>query len=354
MYFSLLNHCILVVGAERGVIYNLKERKAIELEKETCELVAYAEKGNALNDGMKKSDALLRLAEIGWGFFSEQRYFVDKIRPYNHFTLTRPDLAPQNPQIAYLQLNHTCRIGAKECGKRFCAPCRCTDEGTDVLTLEQWIDIAERLYHAGVRKFFLTGGDVLEYEELSQLCSYMRKLGVIPVLIVNHADERLHVMDKDIPLIIYLCADKQSDDEIKVVTGEFEHVTVLSDSASLAGSAFEAGGKIRSVHVKNKAVIDKKDFVIPGVEEFYQRKDRDLCLLGKVFVKSNADVVPCFQMGENKVGNLLNDSVRVIVHSLSEKYWRSDTKKDAGCISCEWFYACPVCKGMSAEKVCPL
>ncbi|MDE6387820.1 MAG: hypothetical protein K2L82_08465 [Lachnospiraceae bacterium] len=354
MYFSLLNHCILVFGAEKGVIYNLKERKAIELEKEECGLVAYAEKGNALSDGMEKSDTLLRLAKIGWGFFSERRYFIDKIRPYNHFTLTRPDLAPENPQIAYLQLNHRCRLGAKECGKRFCTPCRCTDVGTDVLALEQWIDIAERLYHAGVREFILTGGDVLEYEGLPRLCDYMQRLGVMPVLIVNHADERLRVIDKDIPLIIYLCADKQSADEIKAATGEFEHVTVLSDSGFPSGSALLTGGKIRSVQVKNMAVIDKNDFLIPGVAEFYQRKDRDLCLLGKVFVKSNADVVPCFQMGGNKVGNLLDDSVRAIIHSLSEKYWKGNTPKDAGCISCEWFYACPVCKGMSAEKVCPL
>lgn len=348
MYFSLLNQCVLVLGEEKGVIYNLKERRAIELDSAACELMAYSEKGNRLTDEMEKSDMLRHLKEIGWGFFSEHRYFIDKIRPYNHYTLTRPDLAPDNPQAAYLQLNHTCRIGAKECRTRFCTPCRCTNENDNSLTLHQWTDIVDRLYCTGVRTFFLTGGDVLAYEELGELCSHIRAFGIMPVLIVNCADERLQAVDKDIPLLIYMCAGGISIDEIRSAAAAFKHVTVLSEHS------VPADEKIRSIQVKSTGIIERDNFVIPGVDEFYQRKDRDLCLFGRIFVKSNGDVVPCFQMGEDRIGNLCDDSVRAIVQALSEHYWRGNTKIDAACRKCEWFYACPVCKGMSSEKVCPL
>lgn len=350
MYFSLLNHCFLVSGKEKGVVYNLKERKAIELEKEEHRIVAWAERGNELKDGMKTSEVLLDLEKKGWGFFSENRYFVDKLRPYNSFTLTRPDLAPHNPQMAYLQLNHTCGIGADKCQARFCTPCRCTDESRELLTVEQWSGIAGQLYQTGAGTFFLTGGDVLAYEGLTRLCRYIRELGAVAVLVVNHPDERLHRIDKDIPLILYLCDHTYSQEAILAVVREFEQVTVLSDGSF----DFGTDTNFNMVLVKNTEEISREDFVIPGVDEFYQRKDRDVCLYGKVFVLSNGDVVPCFRMECEKVGNLLRGSLKTIVHSLAEKYWRRDAKADGRCSGCEWFYACPSCRGMSANQICPV
>lgn len=348
MYFSLLNHCFLAEGKEKSVIYNLKERKTVELDCDSGRLAAFAEAGNELDSSQEQAPVFRKLEEMGWGFFSEQRYYIDKIRPYNRFTLTRPDISPENPQAAYLQLNHTCSLGTEACEKRFCSPCRCSEQEQDLLSAEEWLPIIDILFSFGVRMFLLTGGCVLEYDGLKKLYSHIWQIGASPVLIINRLTDSLRKIDREIPIILYPCVFPYSFDEIQAATEGFQQVTLLSEQD------FPEDDHITLVKIKPSMQIGREDFIYPDIDEFYLRKDRDRCLYGKVFVRSNGDVTPCFQPGQPTVGNLKTDSARTVIRRLAETYWRKNTEISDKCSMCEWFYACPSCKAMPEDTICPM
>ena len=164
MFFNLNGECYFVKGLFKGVIYNLYTKSMVELQQEESKLMLQILQGAPCDE----SAFLKELVDKGWGFFSEKRYYIDKLRPYNQMMLVRHDLRPPVPEVAFLQLTNQCSCSVETCRKMFCSPCRTDGAELPCLSIDEWKQIIGKLYVAGVRQIILTGGDVTRCEILPQ------------------------------------------------------------------------------------------------------------------------------------------------------------------------------------------
>ena len=85
-YFKLNSECFLVTGVKKSVIYNLLSKKMIWLDEEQSEIVKLAE----LGDKVDENNSLLKdLVDNGWGQFSDEKIYVEKIRTKNLFSINQ-------------------------------------------------------------------------------------------------------------------------------------------------------------------------------------------------------------------------------------------------------------------------
>lgn len=344
MYFKLNNSCFIKNGENGSVLYNLAKNDLVELDSDETKLLLLADSGVKLTGNEEKFGLLKALEEMGYGFFSEHNYFVDKLRPYNKFSLTRPDLFPLNPTTAYLQLTNKCRLGADFCSKRFCSPCMC-DENEISMKLDEWKNVVDSLIEFGTKVFVLTGGNILMYSELQGLADYIRKSGANVSILINEIDDRIYQLDKSMQIICNQCNFEYSDEQLSELIDYFPNLTVMSTYDPKIE-------KDKLIKITSEYKIEKENFAKPDIEKYYLRKDRDLCLTGKIFITSSGNIVPCFTMKNKIIGNVLHENIKKLIKSLAERHWNMHSENYKKCADCKWFYACHSCQAFDAEKNC--
>lgn len=346
MYFKLNNACFVKKGGNGSVLYNLEKNDLIELDNSETELLLFADNGGALDGSEEQFKFLKTLEEMNYGFFSEHNYFVDKLRPYNKFSLTRPDLFPLNPTAAYLQLTNRCKLGSDFCSKKFCSPCMC-DENEVSLPLNEWEKVVDLLIECGTAVFILTGGNVLEYGRLRDLTDYIRQAGANVSVVVNEIDGRIYQLDKKVQIICNQCDFEYSDEQLSELIDYFPNFIVMSAHDHKIE-------KDKLIKITSEYKIEKKNFVKPDIEKYYMRKDRDLCLTEKIFITSSGNMVPCFTMKNKIIGNVLNENIKNLIKVLAERHWNIHSDNYKKCAGCKWFYACGSCQAFDAEKNCDI
>lgn len=346
MFFKLNNSCFVKKGENGSVLYDLKKNDIIELDDDEANLLLLADNGVRLTGNEKKFDFLKSLEEMGYGFFSEHNYFIDKLRPYNKFSLTRPDLFPLNPAAAYLQLTNQCRLGTDFCLKKFCSPCTC-DENEASLPLAEWKKIVDSLIECGTAVFILTGGNALAYSELPNLADYIRQKGANASVVINEIDDRIYQLDKNIHIICNQCNFEYSNEKLSELIDYFPNLAVMSAHDPKIE-------KDKLIKIASEHKIKKENFVKPDIEKYYMRKDRDVCLTGKIFITSSGCVVPCFTMKNKIIGNVLHENIKKLIKILAERHWNMNPDNYKKCADCKWFYACGSCQAFDAEKNCDI
>lgn len=344
MYFKLNNSCFIKNGKNGSVLYDLEKKDLIELDSDETELLLLADNGVKLTGKEKQFKLLKSLEKMGYGFFSEHNYFVDKLRPYNKFSLTRPDLFPLNPTAAYLQLTNQCRLGSDFCSKRFCSPCMC-DENEASLPLDEWKKVVDHLIEFGTSVFILTGGNVLMYRELPNLADYIRQAGANVSIVINEIDDKIYRLDKNMQIICNQCSFEYSDEQLSELIDYFPNLIVMSAHDPKIE-------KDKLIKIASEYKIEKKNFAKPDIEKYYMRKDRDVCLIGKIFITSSGGMVPCFTMKNKIIGNVLHEDIKKLIKILAERHWNMRSENYKKCADCKWFYACGSCQAFDAEKNC--
>ena len=84
-YFQLNPECYLITGAHRSLIHNLLTGKILWLDANNTKQILLAEAGNEVNEN---ESTFTELEKLGWGFFSDSKYFVDKLRSTNIYNET--------------------------------------------------------------------------------------------------------------------------------------------------------------------------------------------------------------------------------------------------------------------------
>lgn len=347
MYFNLNNNCHFVRGRSNGIIYNLTIPEMIELSSAESDAIVHS-----MSNEIRPHDYPFfhELEKMGCGFMSEKRYFIDRIRSINKITLMRPDIYPLNFNIAFLQLTWKCSGNEQECLKHFCAPCRTRKCSTD-MAVEQWKGIIDRLHDSAVNGIILTGGDVTMYEGLSELSSYIRKKEIPLSIVLNQYAQNLEKIDKSIPVCIFSCG--QTDVKALVTKfSAFSNMTLIHNSPiQMEQKELFAKHSILTVYAPSEMTITKSSLQPCTVDSFFQRRYFESCLSGKMYINADGNVVPCFQVMEKHIGNVLRQDFSEIHQKLISDYWMKPHRHHK-CISCERYYGCPVCSFMNPDKVC--
>lgn len=347
MYFQLGNDCYFIKGITCGVIYNISEERVIALDKHETDIM------DAVHNGMtcEEEPFLTELCKQGMGFFSQERYYIDRYRLYNNYMLMRPDLRVPQAECAFLQLTNQCVASAEKCREKFCAPCRCYVDREGSLEVEQWQRIVDMLIAAGFLSFVLTGGIVTAYPGLVQLMDYINQHGAGLHLLVNdHCD--LRMLEKDVPVIAYLCS-KEINDEFLSGLVEFKYATVLLPDNIAPSMQQRINARFASVQCvrAEKKPIDMSQMNPCGAQNFFKRRDSDSCFCGKMYIDCCGNLIPCFQAPSQVIGNILSEPFPMLYKKLLMNYWHKPIAHEK-CKQCEWLYSCPICTFMNPDELC--
>lgn len=336
MRFQLNGVCRFEQGRKGGAVYELERGALLQLDAEESATLAAALAGNRVEETAQAEGVLAELAERGCGFFSEERVFVETIRPYNHLLLLRPELRGYALSVAFLQLtSRRCPHDATHCASRFCSPCRITnsEEDREELHPDAWLRIVDELHASGIRAVILTGGAVADYKALPELVRRILSFGIECQIVVNSPAGIPENLPSGVGVIAFVCRPGDAREK------EFTRALERLPRKNLIFAAPPA--------------VERKHLHPCTLESFHRRLDSDSCLNGKIFITSGGRVVPCLQQtaAADTVGDLQTERFIVVYNRLAREHWNRP-KRAGKCAVCELYFACSACSLMDAERVC--
>jgi MoaA/NifB/PqqE/SkfB family radical SAM enzyme len=330
------------------VIYNLITGDAIHLDMAETESMSKTQNGEECT----RDPVFLELCDMGWGFISENRYYIDKLRSYNNLLLLRPDLKPPTLRVAFLQLNNECNYSYQHCRSMFCTPCRQAAKPSGPLSLTDWREVVDLLHFAGAEQIVITGGDVTLYDGLKELIDYIVLKPINVSVILNPQSALINKIPRYVPLKIYLCTACVSELLIERFA-EYNNVSVLCNEEINADSKqklIDADFDVVSV-MSHDIKIQRGSLTPCYLGEYFNKKDNDNCLNGKMYIDSEGQIVPCFQSDSARVGSVLDGNFQKAYRTLVMDYWKKPVSH-VKCNDCEWHFGCPVCAFMIPERQC--
>lgn len=342
MYFYLNEHCFYVHSLNNGAIYDLKKRELYRLDSEENQCLLKSEQRKEV----EKNKFLVELVEQGLGFFSKEKCFVDKVRPYSPYLLSRRDLSPIHVKTAFIKLNDYCRADCDFCGDNFCPVCYCNkDVAKKSLSAMAWKNVLARLMEDfSLQEIFLTGGDIFDYEEIDELIDYITDQKVSLNILLTGDLNVLDKLDKDIHIIV-VAYNRELEDEELCEIHHFDKATILIHEERKE----EAWISHLAPHIRLKKISkefhveSEKDLIKVSKNLFFMRRDGDQCLSNKVYFECNGDVIPCFQGRRTIVGNVKKQSIDSLLMKLVKDHWSEPVTKEK-CKACALYYSCPSCK----------
>ncbi len=349
MFFQLCGECYLVKGEREGVIYHLLKEEMVRLTEEETQALLQAEKG----EECEREPFMEQLQQMEWGFFSDKRVFVDKLRPYNSLMLLRRDLMTFRLETAFLQLTSKCSCGEKHCKEMFCTPCRTVSTYGEEISFEEWKNILNVLAEIKAENVILTGGDLCQYERLGEIIRICRELGLSCSVVLSHYHKKtISQIPKDVPVLVYVCDFSTWEDCIKIAAERKDAVIILNEKMSGFQKKLLTDMQSRIVNVHAYHVLASENNVRPcNLEVFYGKRDGNYCLKGKMYILSGGDVVTCYQSADKVIGNLQRERFQDVYRRLVEECWCRPVQHKK-CKKCSLFYGCNVCMCMDPAIHC--
>lgn len=335
-YFQLNNECYLVLGKKKSTINNIIKKEIIWLDEEQTQLAINFENGETID---ADNDFLNSLSDAGWGFFSEQKYFIDKIRTKNLFS---QNMFYKERPLVYsctLHITNNCNLNCSQCGNIFCPSCiKYSNNSTP--KLNQLKSIIQELLPYGLQEIVLVGGEVALYTDLEKLLDYCSKNSLRTIINTNGT---LLIPNKNnTQFILNIFTYEQLELAQKNYKDRDNIFVVLHDmknTVEIINSTWTVIEKSTSNPEITPSTMRKL-----GVLEFNISKYWNMCLSNRIHIMNNMDVITC--LGESKIiGNLNKDSLTSILLLLYENQWK-DTKvsdDESHCGSCEFRYSCNPC-----------
>ncbi|SET03328.1 radical SAM protein [[Clostridium] polysaccharolyticum] len=346
-YFQLNNECYLVIGKKRATIHNLLKREIIWLDEEQTKLALMFENGEKVDCN---NSFIESLCQAGWGFSSEKKYYIDKIRTKNLFT---QNMFYKERPIIYsctLHLTNECNLNCNKCGNIYCPSC-IKYEDNSLPQIDQLKVLITELKDYGLHEVVLAGGEVALYQQLEELIEYCvgNKLRVT----VNTNGLIKVKADGKIQIILNIFSHEQLElvqKNYKETDNVFVILHDMKKETEFLNPTWRAVEKDTSLPEMKTATMRKL-----GVLEFNTTKFWNTCLCNRIHIMNNLDVVTCLGKTE-LIGNLKSDSLSSIVLKLYENQWK-DTKAaddNNGCSLCEFRYSCTPCILTKKKEPCNL
>jgi len=317
------------------------------LDEGNTKAMLLAEQGNNIDCDEK---TYKELENLGWGFFSESKYFIDKLRTTNVFNENKTWKNSPNLIFATVQITNECNSKCEFCDKFFCPVC-IKNNDKQYIDKNILLDIVDSCKFYGLREILLTGGEPLLHPDFQYICSSILKKG-ISVSIKTSGLMKMK-FPTDVKLIILL---DNVNNLNRIINNykSYKNITILKvlEENTSFKPILPEGWKLS--FCMGEQCISKKHLKGLSLDEFFLKKLSDHCLTSKITIKSDGDVVPCLQRYNEIVGNIKNDEFSQIIKNLSEKYWSKpiDQRKTGKCLKCEFMYACNACVYTNCEKSC--
>lgn len=352
-YFNLTPECYLIIGVDRSAVYNLDTGAIVALDEEQTRAMTLAETKTPIEDDAAVYEYL---AGKGWGFYSSSPVFVDKARPLNVFGERRIWQQQMQFITAVLQVTNQCNRRCPDCGKTFCPACVTeSHEGKqNELTVEQWQSVIDDLAEAGCKSVMFTGGESLLYGGLPELIARVRSTGMEAVVQTNGEvapkgvpeDVAISVLVSQASDLKLILKNLQGRDKVSIIAQDVDAQSI----SSCIPEEWNIRGTCSAEPVKGKLHMSSAE-----LDDFFNRKLKDPCLNGKMYILSDGSVVPCLQGRSKVLGNILTDDFSRVFKKLTVDYWYAEIDHrlaEKRCGSCEFRYGCSVCRFSDVEDSC--
>ncbi len=393
MYYHLQKNCKLVKGAKRGAIYNLETGKVYSINQSAVNLLESCRNKpvEKLLDTRSKTnktqvDFLDNLTAMNLGSF-----YIRNITDTEEAVL--PDNEPRKLEFLWLELTSGCN--------NRCLHCYATSSPTeihkDLVPHERWMALISEARQLGASAIQLIGGEPLLYPKWRELVIKAREEGYDFIEIFTNAT----LVDDD-------CINFFKENNVNVATTIYSDCAEIHDKVTLHKGSFEktftaikkileAEVPLRIASIIMKANENEAEKIVKlctdlGVEanppdvvrptgrgddkdllptaytkppikppfycdenSFYNAQQCHSCLVGKIAITSEGEVIPCIFARNQICGNVLTNSLEEIIngHQL-QTCWHTTKDEIEKCKDCEYRYACndcrPLAQGSDPEK----
>lgn len=350
-YFYLRPECRLVPGPLGAAVFNLRSCEIIRLHPENAAVLRDAELSRAVP---ADHPVLQELAAMAWGFFSESKVFIDKSRPYHQFIRERLDLNPPPLGTVTIQVTNQCNLSCAACGEYFCPVCFSRRDACE-LEPDQWLRIVDALFAAGARNFILSGGNPVLSPSTEVIKNHILRLGANASVITNGLAGIPDWPESLGEILIFLPEESRIPALVSVLGKTKRKVVLIADTVFTPGNLAPLEPYVKAKHLtsyREPRLASNKDLKGVDVNTFHLRADYDDCLKGKLYLRADGALVPCFQRRDRVVGNLAEEFLRPVFRKLVEEYWVSGPERlrSGKCSDCELFFGCNTCSCFTPEN----
>lgn len=346
-YFQLNPECYLITGMYKSLIHNLLTGKIMWLDANNTKHILLAESGNKVNES---EPTFKELEKLGWGFFSDSKYFIDKLRPTNIYNETKIWKNSPNLFFATIQLTAKCNSNCSFCNNIFCPIC-VKDSSEIMMDKNVFSNLINECVFYGLKEVLLTGGEPLLHPNIHEMCSYMEDRNISLSIKTSGLIKPTKFPQNTKFIILF---DNFNDfDKIVSNYKSYRNITILTHNRKdLTFSRLPEGWRIQ-FFTKN-LIINKETMKGTTLDEFFLKKLNNPCLFSKITVLSDGSVVPCLQNKNQIISNVKKDDFAQIIKKLSLDYWSKPIgeRKFGKCKNCEFKYACNSCVFADCDKSC--
>ena len=351
-YFRLDARCFLTAGVRRSTIHNLETGEVMWVDEPNTTALIRSESNEAIDD---PPELFRELERRGWGFFSAQPVFVDKLRTFNIFREKRIWKETPYVSLAVLQLTNDCVRRCGTCSSAFCPICTVFDDGRVPLSTEEWLAVLDEVALFGGQQVLLTGGEALLHPEVGRLATAAAARG----LRVQIHTSGLLPPPSDLPDVAFSILVRSADEIPGIVErfGRCAHVSLLLEGMEPAAVTGLVPGHWVAIRVSpDPPSIAKHNLMVTPFDRFFARRMTDNCLNGKIYVAYDGTVLPCFGHRGAPVGAVRGDGgFAAAVRALVDDYWNVPVDRvdiNRACARCEFRYCCNACRYVDPARQC--
>lgn len=351
-YFRLYSECFLVTGKKRSVLCHLLKEEMVWLNEVNTGKMEDAE----ANQPVDPHDPLFeKLAEMNFGFFSNRKVYIDKMRPINSFSQKKLWQDAPRIHMAVLHVTNQCNLDCSFCKDSFCPVCKQFEHnGEESLSYEHWRNILTELAFFGTTTVLFTGGEATQYPYIYELIDLSQQLGLATNLHTNGMIPPRRIHSK---LGVQISVTHKPN--VKTIIRNYykvkDQVTLLVEDQLYNEVKQIVGPEWKTMKTTiHKPLIVKERLVKPSMNSFYSRKLSDACLNGKIAISHVGDVYPCLG-SQTPVLNLKKDSLSQAIKVLVSDYWKQNVDvrdHQLKCQECEFRYSCNACRFLNTEENC--
>jgi len=401
-YFRLNPECYLVKGADRGAIYNLLSGDIISLNPKNTNILIDCEEGKSIKEIINSTDdqclvLFEKLREIKAGSFYEKKIYIKKYGdrdPWKTFSPVPPVLS-----LGFIELSNLCELECFFCKGneikpfyRGCLGCsKWPIDGEKQLELSDWTKVLSQLNDLECRDLVIVGGNPLLIEDkFKALVNEIRSFNFKKIFVYTNGmylpENIIKLLEKyEVYPIIQVFSCKPN--EYKLITGRHGRFNILTNnlhkliknsvkfSITILVSQITQNSIEKIIESYNdlmpeniyfnylyptynnlsdfspeyceKLIIAKKNLPRISVEDFYNKKDYNSCLRGKIAITAEGDILPCIMMRDDIIGNIRENSLQdIFADKKIDLYWELSKDKIDICKKCEYRYACSDCRAL--------
>ena len=213
-YFKLNNKIILTCGYKKGIIHNLNNGKIFSIDEKSKLYLKEITKGKSIESVVSKEDIfdfllyLKVLEDKNLGSFTNEKVISGKNKEKNCIEKKIDNI--------WLELRKSCNLKCCHCYM----DCNFNrDKDLNLLTLEEWKKVIDKLSKYSLKRIILIGGEPLLFKEIISLIEYIKnKIPNIDLILYSN----LTLLNKNIIKTIV-------KNNVKVVTSVYSNSEEIHD-----------------------------------------------------------------------------------------------------------------------------